>query len=33
MGGLSGVAFYGMDKAVKALEGSLSGLRIIYNDI
>ncbi len=25
MGGLSGVAFYGMDKAVKALEGSLSG--------
>ena len=25
MGGLSGVAFYGMDKAVGALEGSLSG--------
>ena len=25
MGGLSGVAFYGMDKAVEALEGSLSG--------
>ena len=25
MGGLSGVAFYGMDKAVKALKGSLSG--------
>ena len=25
MGGLSGVAFYGMDKAVGALKGSLSG--------
>ncbi len=25
MGGLFGVAFYGMDKAVKALEGSLTG--------
>ena len=25
MGGLSGVAFFGVDKAVKALEGSLSG--------
>ena len=25
MGGLSGVAFYGVGKAVKALEGSLSG--------
>ena len=33
MGGLSGVAFYGMDKAVKALKGSLSGSEIIHNDI
>ena len=33
MGGLSGVAFYGMDKAVGALKGSLSGSRIIHNDI
>ena len=31
MGGLSGVAFYGMDKAVGALKGSLSGRGINEN--
>ena len=33
MGGLSGVAFYGMDKAVGALKGSLSGTKYTYNMI